>query len=103
MKVVTYLARIVVADVVERRARCKDDTIVRVVHGFFVGALRKPHGIGEREDDRARVDRGHELDDILVEDAADGRKPKEGRGFHVIDDVGQLGDWTSSVILASKV
>lgn len=51
----------------ERRARREQDLPVRPLDGLVELTLRELDGIGEREDDGARVELGHEAHNLLIE------------------------------------
>ena len=56
----------------EGRAGREEDGAAGPLHGLVELALGEAHRVREREDDRARVERGHRLDHGLVERALRG-------------------------------
>ena len=72
----------------ERRAAREEDAAVAPRDGLVELALAQPDRVREREDDRARVERGHRGDHGLAERALGRREPEQRGRLHEVDDLG---------------
>lgn len=87
----------------EWRARGKDNLAVGPLNRFVELALGETNGVREREDDGARVIRGHTLDDGLVEGTLDRRQTEDSSWLDIVDYIHQVRNGFASVVLTREV
>lgn len=87
----------------ERATACEDGLAVCVLHGLLVCAFGITRRVRKWENNWVLVELGHALQDVLVEDAADGGQPHENGWLDVVDNFSESLVLLTVIITAGEI